>query len=225
VNKTPGISTRKVSLIRVSGECCEDNSCINNYVFGRLFLKNKQDDVFLDKDRTMDIVKKHNNCILLTAVSLPSAACTGLVTTRIPYESNVLPVVLNNSVVQILTYPSLRYLRIKYSLQEMESRIFTVNFCGQMKIQMRFFLYIINSGSPSTPGPVFVVIIYLDPTYLKTGLKGGITKLSWKTTCPISWSTCHLFVENCTSCRWRSRTFLSRCLQVPESKVSWSVDR
>jgi hypothetical protein len=32
--------------------------------------------------------------VAITAVSLPSAACTGLVTTRLPCMSNVLPVVL-----------------------------------------------------------------------------------------------------------------------------------
>jgi hypothetical protein len=31
---------------------------------------------------------------------------------------------------------------------------------------------------PSTSGPVFVVIIYSDPTYFQTGLMGGITEIS-----------------------------------------------
>jgi hypothetical protein len=43
---------------------------------------------------------------------------------------------------------------------------------------MRFFHHINNSGSPSISGPVFVVIIYSDPTYFQTGLMGGITELS-----------------------------------------------
>jgi hypothetical protein len=32
--------------------------------------------------------------------------------------------------------------------------------------------------NPSTSGPVFVVIIYSDPTYFQTGLMGGITEIS-----------------------------------------------
>jgi hypothetical protein len=60
----------------------------------------------------------------------------------------------------------------------MESRIFTISICGQMKIHIRFFHHIINSSSPSIYGPVFVVIIYFDPTYFQTGLQGRIAKLT-----------------------------------------------
>jgi hypothetical protein len=68
---------------------------------------------------------------------------------------------------------------MKHSSQKMESRIFTVSISGQMKIHMQFFHNITNSGSPSTSGPVFAVIIYSDPTYFQTGLlQGGITKLA-----------------------------------------------
>jgi hypothetical protein len=66
-------------------------------------------------------------------------------------------------------------------------QIFTISICGQM----RFFHHITNCGSPSTCGSVFVVIIYLDLTYFQTGLHGGITKLSWKTTFLISWPKYH----------------------------------
>jgi hypothetical protein len=55
-----------------------------------------------------------------------------------------------------------------------------------MKIHMRFFHRITNSGSPSTSGLVVVVIIDSDPTYFQTDLQGGITKLSWKTTFDVS---------------------------------------
>jgi hypothetical protein len=75
-----------------------------------------------------------------------------------------------NSVVQILTSLPLWYLWTKLSSQEVESTIFTISIIGQMKIHTRFFHHIINSGSPSTSGPVFVVIIYSDPTYSKTWL-------------------------------------------------------
>jgi hypothetical protein len=45
------------------------------------------------------------------------------------------------------------------------------------------------------------VIIYSDPTYFLIDLQGGITQISWKTTCLISWPTCHsAFIKNCTSC-------------------------
>jgi hypothetical protein len=85
--------------------------------------------------------------------------------------------------------------------QEMESRIFTTRICVHMNIHISFFHHITNSGSPCISGPVFVVIIYSDPTYFQTGLQGKITKLSRKTTCLISWLKCHWsFIENCTSC-------------------------
>jgi hypothetical protein len=71
---------------------------------------------------------------------------------------------------------------MKRSLQEMESKIFTISICGQMQ----FFHHITNSGSSSISEIVFVVIIYLYTTYFQTGLQGGIKKLSWKTTCLIS---------------------------------------
>jgi hypothetical protein len=88
---------------------------------------------------------------------------------------------------------------MKHSSQEMESIIFIISVCGLMKIHMRFFHHITNSGSPSTSRPIFMVIIYSDPMYFQTCLLGGITKLSWKM-CPISWPTCHSsFIENCTS--------------------------
>jgi hypothetical protein len=80
---------------------------------------------------------------------------------------------------------------MKHNSQEMEPRIFKINISGQMKIHMQFFHHITNSSSPSTSGPVFVVIIYSDPTYFQTGLQDGITKLSWKTTYLISWQTCY----------------------------------
>jgi hypothetical protein len=52
---------------------------------------------------------------------------------------------------------------------------FTISIFGQMKIHMQFFHQITNSSSPST-SVVCVVIIYLDLTYLQTGLEGGILK-------------------------------------------------
>jgi hypothetical protein len=44
----------------------------------------------------------------------------------------------------------------------MESRILAISICGKMKIHVQLF-HNINSGSSSTYGPVFVVIINLDP--------------------------------------------------------------
>jgi hypothetical protein len=73
---------------------------------------------------------------------------------------------------------------MKHGSQEMESRIFTITICGQMKLHMRFFHHITNSGSPSTSGPVFVVIIYSEPMYFQMSLQGGITKLSQKKIMP-----------------------------------------
>jgi hypothetical protein len=90
---------------------------------------------------------------------------------------------------------------MRHSLQEMKFRIFTFSIRGQMTIHIRFFHHITNSSSPSTSGPVFVVIIYSEPTYFQTGLQGGIPKISWQTRGLISWLTCHWsFFENCTSC-------------------------
>jgi hypothetical protein len=54
-------------------------------------------------------------------------------------------------------------------------QIFTINVYGQMKTHTRFFHHIGNSGSPSTSAPAFVVIIYSDLTYFKTGVQSGIT--------------------------------------------------
>jgi hypothetical protein len=61
---------------------------------------------------------------------------------------------------------------------------------------------------------------------------------SQSTTCGTTWTWCpkwnneayplklqHLVLPVYTIEVWRSRTFQSRCPQVPESKVSWSVDR
>jgi hypothetical protein len=80
---------------------------------------------------------------------------------------------------------------MKHSSQEVKSIIFTINNRGQMKIHMKFFHHITNSGSPLTSGPVFGLIIYSDPTYSPTGLEGGIKKLLWKTTYLMSWPICH----------------------------------
>jgi hypothetical protein len=49
-----------------------------------------------------------------------------------------------------------------HSSQEMESKIFTISICGKMKIHMLFFLHITSSGTTSSSGPVFGVIIYSD---------------------------------------------------------------
>jgi hypothetical protein len=149
-----------VSLMRLSGECCENNSC--NPTICSMYMPS------------------HYKITLREYCSASGSY---------------------NSVVNILNSLLLWYLRMKHSSQEMESRIVTISICGQMEIHMRYFHHITNSGSQSTSGPVFVVIIYSGPTYFQTGVQGGITKLSWKTTSLISWSTCHWsFAENWTLC-------------------------
>jgi hypothetical protein len=64
---------------------------------------------------------------------------------------------------------------MKNTSQEMESRICTINICGQMKIPMGIFHQITNSSSPATSEPVFMGL-----TYFQIGFQGRITKLSWK---------------------------------------------
>jgi hypothetical protein len=36
----------------------------------------------------------------------------------------------------------------------MEYRIFTIGFCGKMKIHIQFFHHVTNSGSPLASGPI-----------------------------------------------------------------------
>jgi hypothetical protein len=91
--------------------------------------------------------------VVRTTVSAPSADCTGLFSTRLTCMSNVLPVVLT-TLVQILISLPLWRLRMKHSLQETESRIFTISIYLQMKIHTWFFHHVTNSGSLSTFGPV-----------------------------------------------------------------------
>jgi hypothetical protein len=62
---------------------------------------------------------------------------------------------------------------MKNSSQEIESRIFTISICGQMKIHMGFIHQITNSSSPATSEPVFMGL-----TYFEIGFQGRITKLS-----------------------------------------------
>jgi hypothetical protein len=68
----------------------------------------------------------------------------------------------------------IQYLQIKHSSHERESGILAFKICGLR----RLFHHITNNGSPVTSKPVFVVIIYLHPTYFQTSLQDGITKLS-----------------------------------------------
>jgi hypothetical protein len=58
------------------------------------------------------------------------------------------------------------------------------NFHTHQLWEMLFFHLINNGGFSKTSGPVFVVIIYLDPMYFQTGLQGGITKLSFENNMP-----------------------------------------
>jgi hypothetical protein len=119
-----------------------------------------------------------------------SAVCTGL-----PCESNVL-----TAVVRILTSLHLwyvRYLQMKYSLQKMNSRIFTFSICGLMKIHMWFFRHMNSNGSP-TYGPVFVAIIYSNPTYFQTGLQDGIYKAVLQNNMPD-------FLADSLTIRWELR--------------------
>jgi hypothetical protein len=80
------------------------------------------------------------------------------------------------------------------------------------------------SSSPSISGPVFLLVIYLDPTYFQTGLQGEITKRSWKTTFDFLASV-PLIIENCTFSMMALPHVSVSLLQIPELKVSWLLDR
>jgi hypothetical protein len=83
------------------------------------------------------------------------------------------------------------YLQMRHSSQETESRIFTINICGQMKIHMQFFHHVTISSSPSISGPVFVVVIYSDSTFFPNRLTGRNYKAFLENNMPDFWLTCH----------------------------------
>jgi hypothetical protein len=103
-----------------------------------------------------------------TAVSLPSAACTGLVTTSLTCVSNVLPVVLT----AVCTNPNFSAF-VTFTCEAQFTRDGIQNFHN-------LHLWAGDVISPSSSEPVLVVIIYSDPTYFKTGLQGRIGELPRK---------------------------------------------